>query len=181
MFYEIQLTDVVRIPPTELKGDVKDMIEKTLVNTYIGTSSKDYGIIVTIKSVDEISDGIMIFEDGGVYYKVKFTVISYIPLISEITYGIVSSIADFGAFINIGPIDGLVHISQVMDDDVSVSGKEALIGKNSRRILKVNDMVITRIITVSYKGISSLRVALTMKQPGLGKLEWLEQKTKSKK
>ncbi len=80
MFYEVQLTDVVRIPPTELKGDIKDMIERTLVNTYIGTGSKDYGIIVTIKSIDEISEGIMIFEDGGVYYKVKFTVISYIPL-----------------------------------------------------------------------------------------------------
>ena len=181
MFYEIQLSDIVRIPPNELKGEVKDMIEKTLINNYIGSSSKDYGIIVTIKSIDEISEGIMIFEDGGVYYRVKFTVISYIPLISEITYGIVSSIADFGAFINIGPIDGLVHISQIMDDEVSVSGKEALIGKNTKRVLKVNDIVLARIITVSYKGVSTARVALTMKQPGLGKIEWLEQKPKGKK
>ncbi|BFI73215.1 DNA-directed RNA polymerase subunit E [Nanoarchaeota archaeon] len=181
MFYEIQLSDIVRIPPNELKGDIKEMIEKTLVNNYVGSASKDYGIIVTIKSIEEISEGIMIFGDGGVYYRVKFTVISYIPILSEITYGIVSSITDFGAFINIGPIDGLVHISQIMDDEVSISGKEALVGKNSKRVLKVNDIVLARVVTVSYKGVSNVRIALTMKQPGLGKLDWLEQKAKSKK
>ncbi|MGC9079309.1 MAG: DNA-directed RNA polymerase [Nanopusillaceae archaeon] len=180
MFYEVQITDVIRIPPEKIKENVEEMIEDVLVNAYIGSAGKDYGIIVTIKSIDEISEGVMIFEDGGIYYKVKFTAISYIPLISEITYGIVSSIADFGAFVNIGPVDGLVHISQVMDDEVSVSGKEALIGKNTKRVLKLNDIVKARIVSVSYKGIST-RISLTMKQPGLGKLEWLEQKQKSKK
>jgi len=68
-----------------------------------------------------------------------------------------------------------------MDDEVAVSGKEALIGKNSRKVLKVNDMVKARIVTVSYKGVSNARIAMTMKQPGLGKLEWLEQKKKSSK
>jgi DNA-directed RNA polymerase subunit E' len=68
-----------------------------------------------------------------------------------------------------------------MDDEVSVSGREALIGKNSKRVLKVNDVVKARIVTVSYKGVSNVRIAMTMKQPGLGKLEWLEQKKKTGK
>jgi len=42
-------------------------------------------------------------------------------------------------------------------------------------------MVKARIVTVSYKGVSNVRIAMTMKQPGLGKLEWLEQKKKSGK
>ncbi|MFH7903137.1 MAG: S1 RNA-binding domain-containing protein, partial [Candidatus Aenigmatarchaeota archaeon] len=96
------------------------------------------------------------------------------------TYGIVSGIADFGVFLNIGPIDGLVHISQVMDDEVSISGKEALVGKKTNKVLKIGDIVKARIITVSYKDITNIRVSLTMKQPGLGKIEWLEEKSKKK-
>ncbi|BBL45795.1 DNA-directed RNA polymerase subunit E' [Nanobdella aerobiophila] len=181
MFYEIQLNDVVRIPPSDIQEDVSEMIEKALINSYIGNVSKDYGIIVTIKSIDNISEGILISEDGGIYYRVKFTVISYIPMVSELVYGYISSVADFGVFVNIGPIDGLVHISQIMDDDISISGKEALVGKNTKKVLKVNDLVKARITSVSYKGLSTARVALTMKQPGLGKIEWLENKNKSKK
>jgi len=181
MFYEVQIYDVVRVPPNEITDNANEMIERILLNNYVGMGGKEYGIIVTIKSIDEISDGIMVFEDGGIYYKVKFTAISYLPIISELTYGFVSSITEFGAFINIGPIDALVHISQIMDDEVSVSGREALIGKNSKRVLKVNDMVKARIVTVSYKGVSNIRIAMTLKQPGLGKLEWLEQKKKSGK
>ena len=124
--------------------------------------------------------GIIVPEDGGVYYKVRFTAITFKPEINELLYGIVSNITDFGAFITIGPIDGLVHISQVMDDEVSVSGKEALVGKKTKKVLKLKDLVKARVITVSYKDMVNLRVSLTMKQPGLGKIEWLEKKFKSK-
>lgn len=181
MFYEVEIEDIVRIPPNMLKENEVKTIEEVLRKVYIGTNSKTIGTIISVVEILSVGEGIVIPEDGGVYYKVRFKVISFYPEVGELVYGIVSSIADFGVFLNIGPVDGLVHVSQVMDDEVVISGRDALMGKNTKKVLKVGDLVRARVITVSYKDITNVRIGLTMKQPGLGKLEWLEEKQTKKK
>ena len=97
----------------------------------------------------------------------------------EVVLGKIKDIADFGAFINLGPIEGMIHISQTMDDFVSFSKDKVLTGKESRRSLKVNDLCRARIIAVSFKDPSNPKLGLTMRQPDLGKLEWVEEENKA--
>ena len=42
------------------------------------------------------------------------------PRDNEIIIGKVVEILKFGAFVRFGPLDGLLHISQVMDDRVDI-------------------------------------------------------------
>jgi DNA-directed RNA polymerase subunit E' len=91
--------------------------------------------------------------------------------------GTVVEILKFGAFVRFGPLDGLVHISQVMDDHIDVDiGNMRLVGKESKRDLKVGDRVRARIVSMSMNERSprESRIGLTMRQPGLGKIEWLD-------
>jgi len=89
----------------------------------------------------------------------------------------VVDITEFGAFIRCGALDGLVHVSQVMDDFVSYDEKNSqLVGKQSRRVLKEGDKVRARIISVSFTEQSKL--GLTMRQPFLGNLKWLTEEPK---
>jgi DNA-directed RNA polymerase subunit E' len=37
-------------------------------------------------------------------------------------------IVEFGAFVEIGPLDGLLHISQITDEYISCDGKRAKLG-----------------------------------------------------
>ena len=178
MFYEVTVEDVIRVPPNMLKESKEETIMEILRLSYVGMIRKEIGMIVGIKEILEVGEGLVIPEDGGVYYKVKFKVYTFKPELNELVYGIINNITDFGAFATIGPIDGLIHISQIMDDEVIVSGKEALMGKTSRKVLKVKDVVKARIVSISYKEITNIKVALTMRQVGLGKLEWLEEKKK---
>jgi DNA-directed RNA polymerase subunit E' len=180
MFYEVEIEDVVRVPPDLLKSSKEETVYNILRLSYIGMTRKDLGIIVTIKDIKEISEGMVIPEDGGVYYRVKFTAYTFKPEINELVYGVVANITDFGVFATIGPIDGLIHISQIMDDEVIISGKEALMGKRTRKVLKVNDLVRARVISISYKDITNIKTALTMRQVGLGKIEWIEEDKKGK-
>ncbi|MBU1974164.1 MAG: DNA-directed RNA polymerase, partial [Nanoarchaeota archaeon] len=46
--------------------------------------------------------------------------------------------------------------------------------------LKVNDKCQARIIAVSYKDINRPKIGLTMRQEGLGKIEWLQQQHEEK-
>jgi len=92
-----------------------------------------------------------------------------------VVYGKIKDIADFGAFINIGPIEGMIHVSQTMDDFVSFSKEKVLQGKDSKRSLKVGDKCKARVIAVSYKDLANPKMGLTMRQKGLGKLEWIDE------
>jgi len=75
---------------------------------------------------------------------------------------------------------GMIHISQTMDDYVSFSTTSTLLGKDSKRVLKKKDICLARVVAISYKA-DAPKIGLTMRQPGLGKLDWIvEEKKKSK-
>jgi len=88
--------------------------------------------------------------------------------------GNIVDIVNFGAFVRFSVLEGLLHISQVMDDrfDIDLDGKR-LIGKDSKKELRVNDKVRVRIVSLSIndENLRDSRIGLTMRQPGLGKLE----------
>src|SRR3972149_5117840 len=90
----------------------------------------------------------------------------------EVITGKIKDIADFGAFITLGPIDGMIHISQTMDDFVSFAKDKVLTGRDSKRALKVGDICRARVIAISFKDPNNPKIALTMRQQGLGKPEW---------
>ncbi len=96
----------------------------------------------------------------------------------EVILGRIKDIADFGAFINLGPIEGMIHVSQTMDDFVSFSKDKVLAGKETKKTLKVGDKCRARIIAVSFKDVMNPKLGLTMRQPFLGRLDWVEDELK---
>ena len=104
-------------------------------------------------------------------------------MLQEIVQGTVCEILKFGAFVRFGPLDGLLHISQIMDDriDVDIDGRR-LLGKDTKRELRVGAGVRARVVSLSINERSprESKIGLTMRQPGLGKLEWLEEDRQKK-
>jgi DNA-directed RNA polymerase subunit E' len=94
--------------------------------------------------------------------------------VQEIVYGIIDEITNFGAFINLGVMKGMIHISQTMDDYVSFSKTNTLVGKSGKRSLKKGDTCMARVVAISHKG-DEPKIGLTMRQPGLGKIEWVKE------
>ncbi len=178
MFYKIEVQDHIRVPPNLFNLAVKDAVIKRVKKKYEGHISKELGIVIDISDIKNIGEGIIIPGDGAPYYDVTFELLSFKPEMQEVVLGKIKDIADFGAFISLGPIEGMIHVSQTMDDFVSFSKDKVLIGKESKRSLKVNDLCKARIIAVSFKDISNPKLGLTMRQPGLGRLDWIEEETK---
>lgn len=165
-----------------LKGDLDESIREAIIGDFVGEFTKDKGFFVSLIGVNEIGEGIIIQGDGAVYYETEFEMLAYEPFMHEIVEGVISEITEFGAFVRVGPIDALVHVSQIMDDYVSYSKTGNLQGKTSNRSLKVGDKVRGRIIAISLKSPQSAKIGLTMRQPGLGALSWIkEEKNKETK
>src|SRR3989338_10792585 len=174
MFYEKIVQGFMRIPPNLFSENTEEAILKTLNMRFENYISEKLGIVVCVGDVFEIGEGIIIPGDGAAYYKTKFSIITYQPEMKEIVMGEVSDITDFGAFLNIGAIDGMIHVSQTMDDYVTFSKSNVLTGKETKKVLKVKDKCRARIIAISYKELGNPKIGLTMRQPFLGKEEWLE-------
>ncbi|MAH06924.1 DNA-directed RNA polymerase [Candidatus Pacearchaeota archaeon] len=180
MFYNIEVEDYVRVEPRLFGLKTSDAVAKQLQETYSDYHDKEIGEVIGIIAVLEVGDGVIIPEDGAAFYKSKFRLLVWKPELQELVFGLIDEITNFGAFINLGVMKGIIHISQTMDDYVTFSSTGTLLGKDSKKVLKKRDPCIARIVALSYKG-DQPKIGLTMRQPGLGKLDWItEEKKKSK-
>ena len=177
MYKLITLEDTVRIPPQRFGEPIKSVALEILMQEYEGIIDPDLGVVICVVDVEDVGVGKLIPGDGAAFHKVLFSVLSFKPIQHEIVEGEVVEVVDFGAFIRLGPLDGLCHVSQITDDFISYDAKRsALIGKETGRIIQENDRVRARIVAVSIGGgIRSGKLGLTMRQPFLGKIEWIEE------
>ncbi|MEG3224160.1 MAG: DNA-directed RNA polymerase [Methanobacteriales archaeon Met13] len=185
MYLVSKIEDTVRVPPHRFEDPLREVAVEILNENYMGKIDKKMGLMVTVNEIEEIGIGKVIMGDGAAYHDVVFTALFFKPDLHEIVEGEVIEVTDFGAFVRIGPMDGLVHVSQVTDDYINYDAKRgALLGKESKKSLEEGNYVRARIVALSLKGRSSkeTKIGLTMRQPGLGRLEWIQQeKEKSKK
>ena len=167
----------VRIPPYRFDEPLEDVAIETLNEEYIGQLDKNLGLMVGAFSIEEIGEGVLIMGDGAAYHNVVFNAIFFKPEQQELVEGFVTDITEFGAFVRIGPMEGLVHVSQVTDDYINYDPRNAsLLGNESKKILTEGDRIRARIVTLSLKGktIKESKIGLTMRQPNLGKFEWIQ-------
>lgn len=180
MFYLFTIEDYVRVKPKHFGLPTKEAVELQLKESYTNYFNKDIGRVIAIVDVLQVGEGIIIPGDGAAYYNSTFKLLVWKPELQEICYGIITEITTFGAFIDLGVMRGVIHISQAMEDYVNYTKSGTLVGKTGKKSLHKGDKCLARIIALSYKG-SEPKIGLTMRQPGLGKLEWLIQKKTTKK
>jgi DNA-directed RNA polymerase subunit E' len=176
MYRLVELNDTIRIPPERFGDNLEDVIKAIVQETFEGTLRKDHGLIVVADNIKPVGDGIVIHGDGGMYQKIDFEALVFKPQLQELVDAIICEIVEFGAFCHIGPLDALIHMSQIMNDYVDVDAESGRIqGKETKRILKVGDAIRARIVAVSLNELSAResKIGLTMRQPALGTHEWL--------
>ncbi len=180
MFYQVKVRDYIRVPPHMFGLSKKEAVLANIKSTYEKHVSKELGFVLSVINAGDVKEGIIVPGDGAGFYDTEFELLTFKPEMNELLFGRVRDITDFGAFLDLGGAEGMVHISQSMDDFVSFSKEKVLQGKKTNQTLKVGDKCRTRIIAVSYKDLNNPKIGLSMRQEGLGKLEWLEQPEEKK-
>lgn len=181
MYARIKVTDTVRVPPSRFGEDTEEVVRDLLWQQFEGRLDRDYGMIVGIETIEEIGEGRIIEGDGAVYYEVDFQAIAFKPTLQEVIEGGVVEVVEFGAFVSIGPLDALLHMSQIMDDYMVYDEKnKKLMGKETKKAITEGDSVRARIVALSLKEREpeKSKIGLTMRQPWLGTLKWLDDDVK---
>ncbi|ARS89025.1 DNA-directed RNA polymerase [Natrarchaeobaculum aegyptiacum] len=178
MYKRVRLKDTVEVPPEEL-GDVSpDLVKKLLQDKLEGRMDEEVGSVVSVTEVHDIGEGTVLPNRPGVYYEADFDAVTFDPHMQEVVDGTVVEVVEFGAFVGIGPVDGLLHVSQISDEYLAFDGENQQLSSNeSDRALGVEDAVRARIVTKSIdeRNPRDSKIGLTAKQPGLGKHGWLKE------
>lgn len=175
MFKLVTLEDTIRIPPEKFGEPIDTVGYEQLKMKYEGMVDEELGYVVAVTDIKVNPVGKIIPGDGATYHKVEFSLLTFYPKIQEVIEGEVVEIADFGAFVRVGPVDALLHVSQLLDDYISYDEKQGiLMGKETGRKLATGDHVRVRITAVSLgRGGGSGKIGVTARQPFLGKIEWI--------
>jgi len=189
----VVVKELVRVPPdrfgTKLEETIMDILKRGYEyrgrqeGGYEGKLQPELGTILAVTKVLEIEEGRVIPGDGAAYHPTTFEMLVFKPELHEIVDAEVVEVREFGAFVRFAHFDGLVHVSQLTDDFIVYDKKRgALIGKETRRVLEPGDRVRARIVAVSLdpEKVTNTKINLTMRQPGLGKFEWIEEDKKKK-
>jgi DNA-directed RNA polymerase subunit E' len=175
MFKLFTIEGKIEIPPFLFDQEKNISARIILSEDYEGIITRDYGFIIAVVDVLDVGKGRIIPGNANTFHEVEFTILSFKPTVSEVVEGTVVEIVDFGSFIRLGPLDGLVHVSQICDDYISYEQVgNRFIGKETGKILEVNDQVRAKIIAVSLGTGRSGKLGLTMRQKYLGKEEWIQ-------
>lgn len=172
-----EVKDTFRLPPDQFDKKIEDVAVEILQRKYEGTIDKQLGVVVAVFNTRNISDGTIYAGDPATHHNVEFDLLAYMPYPEEVIAGEVTELVEFGAFVRIGPMEGLVHVSQITNEFLSFDKKlPAFVSRKSGKSLKRGDVVYAKISTVSMKNtIKDSKVALTMRPDGLGKEEWLKE------
>jgi len=173
----VERVDTVRIPPKQLGISLNDVVEELTHESFEGKIDKDNNLTILATDINPVGSGRIVHGDGAVYQEVNFRALVFKPELHEVVQGKVCEVLRFGAFVRFGPLDGLLHISQIMDDRIDIDeANNRLVGKDTKRDLRTGDIVRARIVAISINEVNyrESKIGLTMRQPGLGKIEWLE-------
>jgi len=176
MYYLDHRRDVVRIPPERLGVGLENVLTELAQQQFEGKLVDGQSLAVAIRDVHGLGEGHIIHGDGGVYQEVEYQALLFRPEIQEVIEGAVVEIRKFGAFVRFGPLDGLLHVSQIMDDRVNIDEhNQRLVGVETKKDLKVGYKVRARVVSLSLSEIAprDSRIGLTMRQPALGRFEWI--------
>jgi len=178
MYKRVRLKDTVEVPPRELADVDEGLVKRLLQEKLEGRMDEEVGSVVSVVDVHDVGEGAVLPNRPGVYYEAEFDAVTFDPQMQEVVDGTVVEVVDFGAFVGIGPVDGLLHVSQISDEYLAFDGEnQMLASRDSNRTLAVEDTVRARIVTKSIdeRNPRDSKIGLTAKQPGLGKHGWLRE------
>jgi len=178
MYYKVRLEDKVRVPPNRLGEQLEKVILDVLQEQLEGSIDKEIGIFICVTKVMDVGDGELVPGDGGVYYDVRFEALVLRLALQEVIEGLVVETTSFGAFVSLGPIDAMLHVSQISDEYINYDEKNARLNcQESKRFIGVSDSVRARVVTLSLneREPRDSKIGLTMRQAGLGTALWLQE------
>ncbi len=182
MYRVVTVKEKLRVPPSLFRREKNEAVKEVVAEEYVQKVDKNLGYILAVVDAKTKGKGFVAPGDPNVYYDTEYSLLTFTLDVNEVVVGVIRDVIEFGAFVNIGPFEALLHISQIGREKFSFDKKsKVLANRDKSKVLKKGDVIIAKVSTVSMKGTASeVKIGLTMRDSGLGKMEWLTAKDEKK-
>ena len=172
------IEDTIRIPAEYIeKGkSLSEHVDRLAHDAFEGKFDDDGNYILLTLDHELQGRGRIIHGDGAIYQNVRFKALVFSMENNEVVDGAVSEVSEYGAFVRIGPMEALLHKSQILDEPVQVNlGVKRIEGSQSGRNLEEGSFVRSRIVSksINHNDPRSSKIGLNCKMDGLGSFDWL--------
>lgn len=180
MFVLYEIEEWLGIEPSHVySGEDLDRVALEVLRDKLeGIVDPQLGVVIAVVSARVVSEGVALPLPGDpdFYFRVRYTVLAYEPILNEVVRGVVKDAREQGLIVDLGPIDGFVHRSQIIDENVELLPDKRGFKSESGKIIEVGDVVRARVSQIAKptRRTLMLRVGLTMRQPYLGKEEYIK-------
>ncbi|MCS7122346.1 MAG: DNA-directed RNA polymerase [Candidatus Micrarchaeota archaeon] len=173
----VEAEEYVKIPSHMLNMNKDEAVREVLLNQYKNKYFETFGLVLDIIDVNVESENVIMINDPKIYFKTRFKLLSFTLDRKEVFLGIVREITDFGAFVLIGPFEGLLNISQISDEKwIFNKEKKRYENTDKTKTLEIGDLVYVKVSSITMKeGPAKAKISLTCRSAGLGNLKWIEQ------
>ena len=178
MYSLVTMEDTIRIPAEYIRAGRKleDHIDELAHAAFEGRFDEDENYTLLTYDHETVGRGKIIHGGGAIYQRVRFKALHFTMEANEVVDGAVSEVSEYGAFVRIGPIEALLHKSQILDEPVQVNmGIRRIEGSQSGKHIEEGSYVRSRIVSkaINQNDPRSSKIGLNCKMAGLGAHDWL--------
>lgn len=147
---------------------LKKSAETILKERYSSRIDPHLGFVISVDNIVMDGKG-LVSMTGETIHKVEFDAITFLPKLHELTMGEIIEIADYGAFVRIGPTDAILHVSQISPNPSRIDTKSGFIfNPDLKNPLRVGTKMRVRVTVVSYGKDNAMKIGLTCNEQTLG-------------
>ena len=178
MYSLVTKEDTIRIPAEYIKKErsLSEHVDRLAHDAFEGRFDDEDNYVLLTFDHELQGRGRIIHGDGAIYQKVRFKALLFSMDSNEIVDGAVSEVHEFGAFVQIGPMEALLHKSQILDEQIDINiGLRRIEGRQTGKYLAVGSPVRSRIVSLSLNPHDprSSKIGLTCMPPALGAHDWI--------
>tara|TARA_B100000073_G_scaffold96089_1_gene76338 strand:+ start:632 stop:1321 length:690 start_codon:yes stop_codon:yes gene_type:complete len=180
MYSIVEREDTIRIPAEYIREgqSLVDHIDSLANDAFEGRFDADENYTVLTFDHKPVGRGRIIHGDGAIYQAVSFKALLFNMENNEVVDGYVSDVSEYGAFVRIGPVEALLHKSQILDEPIQVNmGVRRIEGAQSGKHIEEGSHVRSRVVSkaINQNDPRASKIGLNCKMDGLGAASWLKE------
>ena len=178
MYSLVTREDTIRIPAEYIRAGRKleEHIDELAHDAFECRFDENENFTLLTFDHEAVGRGKIIHGDGAIYQNVRFKALIFTMENNEVIDGAVSEISEYGAFVRIGPVEALLHKSQILDEPIQVNmGIRRIEGSQSGKHIEEGSFVRSRIVSkaINQNDPRPSKIGLNCKMSGLGAHDWL--------
>lgn len=158
MFQVTEINARLAIHPNSFGTSFREAAADAVESKYLDTVVDNMGLVVALQSVDSVSHGEVLSDEGSALVDVKFRLCFFRPWVDEVIHGTIAHMGEYGVSVTLGFFDDIVVPSSLLPKPHEFRNEawtwffiDEKDGCTTEMPMELGDTVAVRVCSVRYR------------------------------